>query len=167
VKKALDTALLFIIAFVILRFVITPTRVPTGSMLPTIEPNDCLIINRLPYYFTAPKRGEVVSFHHKKTRLIKRVIAVPGDTLDIRGGKVYVNGKELDEPYLYEEDSTYEFMMADNSLPLEIAEDRYFVMGDNRDDSEDSRYFGMIHRKAIYAKPFINVWPLNRIKLVK
>ncbi len=161
-----DIAIAIVIALLITRFVITHTLIPTGSMIPTIEINDHLIINRVPFYFTDPKRGEIVVFHNDK-ELIKRVIAIPGDTLDFQNGDVYLNGELLDEPYLYEQSSTYDFMMDDIEFPLEIPENMYFMMGDNRNNSEDSRYFGMIHRDAIYAKSWFRIWPLNRLGSVK
>ena len=161
-----DIAIAIVIALLITRFVITHTLIPTGSMIPTIEINDHLIINRVPFYFTDPKRGEIVVFHNEK-ELIKRVIAIPGDTLDFSNGEVYLNGELLNEPYLYEQGSTYDFMMDDIEFPLEIPEDMYFMMGDNRNNSEDSRYFGMIHRDAIYAKSWFRIWPLNRLGNVK
>lgn len=161
-----DIAFAVIVALLITRFVVTHTVIPSGSMIPTIEIDDHIIINRVPFYFTDPKPGEIVIFHKGK-ELIKRVIAVPGDTLDIRDGNVYINGEELDEPYLYEQNSTYTFMMEDIEFPLELPEDMYFMMGDNRNNSEDSRYFGMIHRDAIYAKSWFRIWPLNRLGAVK
>ena len=161
-----DIAIAVIIALVITRFVITHTVIPTGSMIPTIEINDHLIINRVPYYFTDPKAGEIVIFHQEK-ELIKRVIAVPGDLLDMRDGDVYINNERLDEPYLNEQNSTYPFFMEEIQFPLEIPEDMYFVMGDNRNNSEDSRYFGFVNRKQIYAKSGLRIWPLNRIGFLK
>ncbi len=161
-----DIAVAVIVALLITRFVITHTVIPTGSMIPTIAIDDHLIINRVPFYFTDPKAGEVVVFHHGK-ELIKRVIAVPGDTLNIEDGNVYINDVQLDEPYLNEQNSTYSFMMEDISFPLEIPEDMYFMMGDNRNNSEDSRYFGMIHRDAIYARSWFRIWPLNRLGTLK
>ncbi len=161
-----DIVIAIMIALLITRFVVTHTVIPTGSMIPTIAINDHLIINRIPYYFIDPKPGEIVIFHQEK-ELIKRVIAVPGDVLDIDDGNVYINGEELDEPYLYEQNSTYSFFMDDIQFPLEIPEEQYFVMGDNRNNSEDSRYFGMIHRDQIYARSGLRIWPLNRIGFLK
>ena len=161
-----DIAIAVLIALFITKFVITHTLVPTGSMIPTIQINDHLIINRVPLYFADPKAGEVVVFRHDK-ELIKRIIGVPGDTLDIEDGQVYINGQVLDEPYLYEQNSTYSFMMDEIEFPIEIPEDMYFMMGDNRNNSEDSRYFGMIHRDAIYAKSGIRIWPLDRLGPLK
>ena len=163
---ARDIVIAVVIALLITRFVITHTVIPTGSMIPTIEINDHLVINRVPYYFTDPKAGEIVIFHQEK-ELIKRVIAVPGDVLDLRDGEVYINDEKLDEPYLNEPNSTYSFFMEDIQFPLEIPEDMYFVMGDNRGNSEDSRYFGFVNRKQIYAKSGLRIWPLNRIGFLK
>lgn len=161
-----DIAIAIIIALLITRFVITHTVIPTGSMIPTIGIDDHLIINRVPFYFTDPKPGEIVIFHQEK-ELIKRVIAVPGDILDMRDGDVYINDERLDEPYLNEQNSTYPFFMEDIEFPLEMPEDMYFLMGDNRNNSEDSRYFGMVNRKQIYAKSGLRIWPLNQIGFLK
>ncbi len=161
-----DLGIAVIVALFITKFVATHTFIPTGSMIPTIAINDHLFINRVPFYFRDPKPGEIVVFHQDK-ELIKRVIAVPGDTLDINDGDVYINGERLDEPYLNEPNSTFSFMMDDVKFPIEIPEDRYFLMGDNRNNSEDSRYFGMIDRDAIYAKSWFRIWPLNRLGAVK
>ncbi len=154
------------IYLVISTTMITHAKVPTGSMIPTIEVNDHLVINRLPYYFNEPKPGEIVVFH-QEDELIKRVIGVPGDTLDIQDGDVYINGNILDEPYLAKPHSTNSFMVEDIKFPIQIPKDMYFLLGDNRNNSEDSRYFGMIHRDAIYAKSLVRVWPLNRLGVVK
>ena len=161
-----DIAIAIIIALLITRFVITHTVIPTGSMIPTIGIDDHLIINKVPFYFTDPKPGEIVIFHQEK-ELIKRVIAVPGDILDMRDGDVYINDERLDEPYLNEQNSTYPFFMEDIEFPLEMPEDMYFLMGDNRNNSEDSRYFGMVNRKQIYAKSGLRIWPLNQIGFLK
>lgn len=161
-----DIGIAIIIALIITRFVVTHTVIPTGSMIPTIEINDHLIINRIPLYFSDPKAGEIVIFHQEK-ELIKRIIAVPGDQLDIRDGDVYINNEKLDEPYLHEPNSTYPFFVDNVQFPMEVPEDMYFLMGDNRNNSEDSRYFGLINRKQIYAKSGIRIWPLNRIGFLK
>lgn len=162
----IDIAIAVVFALFVTKFVVTHTYVPTGSMIPTIAIDDHLMINRIPLYYRDPKPGEIVVFHQEK-ELIKRVIAVPGDILDIKDGNVYINGEQLDEPYLNEPNSTYAFMMDEDALPLTMPKDRYFMMGDNRNNSEDSRYFGMIHRKAIYAKSWFRIWPINRIGQIK
>lgn len=161
-----DIAIAIVIALLITRFVITHTVIPTGSMIPTIQINDHLIINRIPYYFTDPKPGEIVVFRQDK-ELIKRVIAVPGDIIDIQDGNVYINNELLNEPYLNEQNSTYEFWVDNVEFPLTLEKDMYFVMGDNRNNSEDSRFFGPINRSQIYAKSGFRIWPLNRLGLVK
>lgn len=163
---AIDIVIAVAVALFITKFIVTHTFIPTGSMIPTIAINDHIMINRLPLYYRDPKPGEIVVFHHEK-ELIKRVIAVPGDTLDIKDGNVYINGIQLDEPYLNEANSTYAFTMDDEAFPLTMPEDRYFLMGDNRNNSEDSRSFGMISREAIYAKSWFRIWPLNRLGQVK
>lgn len=162
-----DLILVVFVAFLLIRFVVTPTRTPTESMVPTIAANDYTMINRVPYYFGDPKIGDIVVFHHERQRYMKRVIATPGDLVDMKDGDVYINDKLLDEPYLNEEHSTYAYLPLEDELPATMPKNRYFVMGDNRYYSEDSRDFGMVHRKAIYGKAWFHLWPPNRLGRVK
>lgn len=159
-----EPILAFLAAILIICFVISHARVPTESMMPTISPGNHLIVNRLPYYYRDPVRGEVVVFSFDDDYLIKRVIGEPGDKIEIISDKVYVNGKQLDESgYLTQDINTYIFAGAKVTFPLIVPEDMYFVMGDNRINSSDSRVFGPIPREAIVAKAGLRIWPINKI----
>lgn len=145
-------------------FIITNTRVPTESMMPVINPGDHLIISRLPYYYRDPLCGEIIVFKYGKDYLIKRVIAGPGDQINIVENEVYVNGKLLDESsYLSEGMKTYLYAGSKVEFPYTIPENSYFVMGDNRLNSKDSRVFGAIPRNNIIAKAGYRILPIKEI----
>lgn len=145
-------------------FIISNTKVPTESMMPAINPGDYLIVSRLPYYYRDPIRGEIIVFKYNKDFLIKRIIAVPGDKIDIKENKVYINGELLDEgAYLQDSVKTYLYAGSKVDFPYVIPENYYFVMGDNRLNSKDSRVFGAISRSSIIAKAGYRIFPLNTI----
>ncbi|PHV71179.1 signal peptidase I [Sporanaerobium hydrogeniformans] len=149
-------------------FIISHTHVPTGSMIPNIYPGEHLIVNRMPYYYRDPKPGEIVVFKLGGENLIKRVIAVPGDIIMIQEGKVYINAVPLDEvDYVESEESTYLFSDSPLTFPYKVPEGYYFMMGDNRKNSKDSRYFGAIPRERIFAKAGFCIYPFERVGLVR
>lgn len=152
------------IAFVLNTFIIANSRVPSGSMENTIMTNDRVIGFRLSYLFSDPARGDIAIFRFpddESTYYVKRIIGMPGDTVDIIDGQVYLNGSEtpLDEPYLREE------MEIEMPMHFEVPEDSYFMMGDNRNYSYDARYWKntYVKRKKIIAKVLFRYWPLNKI----
>lgn len=154
---------LFIVVWVN-SFIISHTKVPTESMLPTISPGNHLFVNRMPYYYRDPKRGEVVVFTHGDNHMIKRVIGLPGDEINIIEDQVYINGKKLDETqYILEDAKTYIFAGSKITYPYIVPENCYFVMGDNRINSSDSRVFGPIPRKDIIAKAGVRVLPFDEM----
>ena len=131
-----------VIAFFLTTFIIANSRVPTGSMEPTIMSKSRVIGSRLAYLTDDPERGDVVIFHYPddpsgKTYFVKRVIGLPGETVDIIDGKVYINGSDtpLDEPYLAEP------MEPEEPMHFEVPEGSYFMLGDNRNNSRDARYW--------------------------
>ncbi|MDK2925873.1 MAG: signal peptidase [Bacillota bacterium] len=150
---------LFIITFVVQSFIVTGP-----SMEPTLRSGERLLINKFIYRFTEPKPGDIVVFHpaaRPRDDYIKRVIAVAGQTVEIRDGKVWVDGKAQDEPYLSE--PTY-----GQFGPVRIPQGRIFVLGDNRNNSQDSRYpeVGLVPLKSVIGKAVLRYWPLNRLGLV-
>ena len=145
-----------------LRATVVDARVvPTGSMLPTIQLQDRLVVDKISYRFSEVKRGDVVVFHppssvdQSGTDWVKRVIGLPGDKVEIRDGKVFINDKELTEPYELQKPN-YSYG------PIVVAEGSYFVLGDNRNDSLDSHYWGVLQKQNIFGKVLIRYWPLNR-----
>lgn len=169
IKRIIETLkepmLAVLVAIVLIpSFIISNTKVPTESMMPAINPGDYLIVSRLPYYYRDPIRGEIIVFKYNKDFLIKRIIAVPGDEIDIKENKVYINGELLDEgAYLQDSVKTYLYAGSKVDFPYVIPENYYFVMGDNRLNSKDSRVFGAISRSSIIAKAGYRIFPLNTI----
>lgn len=151
----------------IITFLYQPVRVEGTSMLPRLEDRDRLFINKLAYHFEAIGRGDVVVFLHPapldpQRSYIKRVIGIPGDHIRIDRGRVYVNGKLVHEPYVpakYRDDRS----MAEIVLPP----DEYFMMGDHRSISSDSRDFGPVDRSLIYGKAVFIYWPTHDAGVVR
>ncbi|MBQ0145886.1 MAG: signal peptidase I [Lachnospiraceae bacterium] len=146
------------IAFVVNRFLIANSVVPTGSMEPNIMSGERVFGSRLTYLNSDPQRGDIVIFRwpdNEKIYFVKRVIGLPGETVDIVQGKVYINGELLDEPYLAEP------MLEEPPMHFEVPENAYFMMGDNRNNSADARYWDnhFVYRDKIIAKVGIKYWP--------
>ncbi len=167
VRELLSWVLCFVCAFaaatLLNRYVLYNALVVSGSMERTLMTNDRVIGLRCAYWFKDPQRGDVIIFDNKgegERVMVKRVIGVPGDTVGIVNGVVYVNGEELDEPYLAEP-------MTGSFGPYEVPEGRYFLMGDNRNHSSDSRRWAepFIPREDISAKAVLVYW--KGIRLVK
>lgn len=153
-----------VVAFLINRFIIANSRVPTPSMVPTIMAGDRIIGSRLSYQFGEPQRGDIAIFVYPDdeargitTYYVKRIIGLPGDTVDIINGQVYLNGSQtpLEEPYLNEA------MEPEPPQHYEVPEDSYFMMGDNRNNSNDSRRWNnkYVKRDKIIAKVLFQYFP--------
>lgn len=160
-------ALVFGITFLIITFVGQRTKVSGNSMYDTLENGDNLILEKLSYRFHEPERFDIVVFrytHKKNTFYIKRVIGLPGETVQIVDSKIYINGEILEENYGYE--PIQDAKRA--SEPITLGEDEYFVLGDNRNDSSDSRdpAVGNVTRSQIIGKAWLRIWPLNKIGLI-
>lgn len=152
-----------ILAFVTRTFVAEARYIPSGAMTPTLQINDRLIIDKLVYQFSSPKRGDIVVFSPTDTlrqqnfhdAFIKRIIGLPGDEVQVKDGSVYINGQPLRENYISEAPN-YEFS------PVVVPPDSYFVLGDNRNNSYDSHYWGFVPRKNIIGKATKRFYPFNR-----
>ena len=146
----------FIVAFILSNFVIVNARVPSGSMISTINENDKLIGFRLAYLFSDPKRGDIVMFDSpvEDKIYIKRVIGLPGETVEIRDNTVYINGERLEEDYVKNE-----WTNSPGTKTYDVPEGCYFMMGDNRNASADSRVWGVIKEDAIIAKAKFRYYP--------
>ncbi len=152
-----DILIAFAASVFMIMFLYQPVRVEGTSMLPRLEDRDRLFINKFVYHFESIHRGDVVVFHYPRDpekSYIKRVIALPGDRLRIDRGVVYLNGKRLSEPYVPSEYRD-EKSMAETVIP----DDEYFMMGDHRSISSDSREFGPVDRDLIYGKAVFVYWP--------
>lgn len=143
-------------------FVLQPYIIPSSSMEPTLKPEDRILVNRWAYRFGAPTRGDVVVFAYPKdpTRtFVKRVVAVEGENVELKGNQVYVNGQLIQEPYLKPGDyPPFE--------PETVPQENIFVLGDNRKESGDSREWGVLPRNYIIGKAWLIYRPLDRFKLL-
>jgi signal peptidase I len=159
-KETLETILWALVLALILRtFVVQAFWIPSGSMIPTLLPGDRVLVAKFWYSFTEPKRGQIIVFEYPvdpKRDFVKRVIGLPGDVVDIRDGVVYIDGNPLSEPYVQYHDS---YDMESTRVP----EDEYFVMGDNRPNSQDSRFWGFVPEENIKGPAFFRYWPLTRV----
>lgn len=162
VETALMVALAFLLAQGIKSYVVQPFVIPTGSMEPTIMIGDRVLAEKLSYRFRNPEPGEIVVFDDptgEKPQLIKRVIAVGGQELDIRNGLVFVDGQQLREPYVRGEITE----IGTQPMPVKIPEGYVWVMGDNRPNSGDSRFLGPQPITGVRGHAFGVYWPLNHI----
>ena len=152
------------VSFFIITFLYQPVRVEGTSMLPRLGDQDRLFINKFVYHFAEIHRGDVVVFHYPRDpqkSYIKRVIAVPGDELRIDDGRTYINGRLLPEPYV-----PRRFHDTRSQDAMVIQTDQYFVMGDRRSISSDSRDFGPVPRDLIYGKAAFVYWPAEDMGII-
>lgn len=163
------TIISLVIIIPIRYFLIQPFIVKGASMEPNFHDNEYLIINEITYRFKEAQRGDIVVFRYPqdpREYFIKRVIGLPGEKIKFSGGEVYLsqNGSEwnkLDEQYLDESVATF----ANNDNEIAIGQDEYYVMGDNRNSSRDSRSFGPVNKSFIVGKVLLRGWPINRASL--
>lgn len=174
-----------VLAIGIRQFVAEARYIPSGSMLPTLQINDRLIIDKLGYKLTDPKRGDIVVFNPPealsdyKDAFIKRIVGLPGEKLEVKNGRVYVNGRPLKEKYVASEldpaaplNGNSQHQQTEINCPpkmrfLEqpqtVPSDSYLVMGDNRQQSYDSRCWGFVPRENIIGRAIFRFWPMNHL----
>ncbi|EPY6467698.1 signal peptidase I [Clostridium sporogenes] len=197
VKKEIESWIFSILGAILIAGLVNSkvfakVRVQQSSMENTLLTNEQLVVDKLSYNFAQPKKGDIIIFHENKERgtiaedtlemvdniisifnnnnnsiekddrLIKRVVGVPGDEIDIKDGHLYLNGKKLEESYVKGETIKREF-----KLPIQVPENKLFVLGDNRMISKDSRIFGLIDYKQVEGKAIYRVYPFNHVGKVK
>lgn len=162
-----DILIAIVLALLFMQF-IKPTIVQQTSMEPTLHPNDYLLLNKQAYRFSEPERGDIVVFHTDlKTEsgteklLIKRIIGLPGETISIMDGGVYIDGNLIKEDYLPDD-----LLTLGEVMDYKIPKSSYFVMGDNRPVSNDSRQLGTIKKSRFIGKAFVRLYPFNSISLL-
>ena len=168
-----------LVAVLLRAFVVQTFYIPSGSMEPTLQIGDRILVNKLSYHLHGVDRGDIVVFSRPPAEncggpevndLVKRVIGLPGDLISLSGGYVYVDGKRLDESWLpAQEQGETRPGPSGTSYSLNhayrIPDNEYFVMGDNRNDSCDSRYWGPITRSLIVGKVEVRVWPISAVHI--
>lgn len=163
-KELVETLIWALVLALVLRtFVVQAFWIPSGSMIPTLMPGDRVLVAKFWYHFTEPKRGQVVVFKYPMdpTRdFVKRLIALPGETIEIKNGVVYINDSPLEEPYVKNRD----FLSMEK---VTVPRGQYFMMGDNRPNSQDSRLWGFVPKNYLRGPAFFRYWPLSRIGVLK
>ncbi|HYE13348.1 MAG TPA: signal peptidase I [Pyrinomonadaceae bacterium] len=162
-----DLLFALMIMALVLVFVAQPVKVEGTSMLPRLHDGERIFVNKLIYYgLPELERGDIVVFwfpDDPTKSYIKRIIGLPGETVQMRAGRVFVNGRELAEPYL---DPAHN-AAPDDRPPVYVRPHYYFVMGDNRDNSSDSRAWGLVPAKYIYGKALFRYWPLSEASVIR
>lgn len=154
-----------VLALIIRAFFLQVFWIPSGSMEPTLDINDRIVVNKVVYHFRQPKRLEIIVFRgvsspgSEKRDLIKRLVGLPGETLELKNGIIHINGSPVEEKHVMNQD------YADFG-PVTVPADSYFVMGDNRPASADSRYWGFLPKKNLIGPAFLRIWPLTKFGLI-
>ncbi|MFH1452744.1 MAG: signal peptidase I [Armatimonadota bacterium] len=167
IKEWVDSIIIAgISAIIIIQFIVQPFYIPSESMYPTLKKWDFILVNKFIYRFSDPQKGDIVVFypppsaHAGDKEYIKRIVALPGDTVQVKDGYLYLNGKKQNEVFVKN--------LADYELEkLTIPRNKYFVLGDNRSNSGDSHVWGYLPQKNIVGKAFIIIWPPPRITILK
>ncbi len=161
-REIVETIALTLIIFLVIRFAIQSYRVSGPSMLPGLQTDDYVLVNKIAYLFHAPERGDVIVFHYPldtSEDFIKRVIGLPGDTVTLDNKTVQVDGVVLHEPYISEAYNP-------SGKTIKVPMDEYFVLGDNRPLSDDSRDWGFVPKADLVGKAVIVYWPLSNWELI-
>ena len=170
------------LALVIRTFIVQAFKIPSGSMLETLQIGDHLLVSKFLYGIKwplsdtyavrgfEPERGDIVVFRYPNNRdidYIKRIIGVPGDTIEIRNKQLIRNGQPVNESYIKHSQPTLMLPVRDNYGPVTVPEGKYFMMGDNRDDSQDSRFWGFVSRPDLHGKAWRIYWSSEGIGNVR
>lgn len=164
IRELVETIALALILFLVIRQVVQNYRIESHSMEPNFVEGQFVLVNKLAYKLGEPQRGEVLVFHNPGNTsedYIKRIIGLPGDTVQLVGDAVYINGKELPQPFEHEQNlPDYQYG------PVVVPDNTLFVMGDNRPRSSDSRAIGPIDENLVVGKAWLRVWPFNKFGFV-
>jgi len=165
-REVVITVLIAVAVFALLQLTVQSYTVVMSSMEPNFQQGECIMVNKVSYHSSGPQRGDVIVFHppvESQFPYIKRVIGLPGDTVEIKDGTVSINGTPINEPYILQEPP----QTNKDYGPRVLSDDEYFVLGDNRNNSSDSRSWGTIKRSDIIGKAWFIYWPPSKWGVVK
>jgi len=148
-------------AILIVVFVVQPVKVEGTSMQPRLADQERIFVNKFVYHFSEVDRGDIVVFWYPKETsksFVKRIVGLPGEEVEVRAGDVYIDGVELDESYL-----KVAYLDHQSYSPVVVPKDSFFVMGDHRNSSNDSRHWGAVPRKNIFGKAIFRYWPVTKM----
>lgn len=164
IKVIFSYVVVILIAILIKEYIFSPIKVNGRSMYPTLLDGDIMILNEVGYYLNGLERFDIVVIKNDGDKIIKRVIGLPGETVEFKDNTLYINDVKVEEDFSH--DITHNFKLSELGYDV-IPDDYYFVVGDNRGNSKDSRTIGLINKKDIKGKASIIVFPFNRIGSVK
>jgi signal peptidase I len=162
IRDVIETIALTLLIFLVIRFAIQSFRTDGESMQPGLQTDDYVLVNKVVYLFQQPQRGDVIVFHYPRDihkDFIKRIIGLPGDTIITTSNSVIVDGRTIQEPYI---SAPFNF----DSHTWKLGASQFFVMGDNRGNSLDSRSWGPLDRRYIIGKAVAVYWPVNQWELI-
>ncbi len=160
----------FVLAMGIQTFIVKAYKIPTPSMVPTLNVGDRLLVNRFIYRFKEPQRGDIIVFEwpeDRKKDFIKRLIGLPGETIEIANGIIYVNGKAVEVETIRKNDYTNTGKLGGIGQEIKVPDDSYYVLGDNSANSSDSRVWGFIKIKKVKGRAWFVYWPLTKMRLLQ
>lgn len=164
IKNIMSYVIIIGIAILIKMFVFSPIRVNGTSMSPTLKDGDIMILNEIGYHLNGLNRFDIAVVNHDGEKLIKRVIGLPGEEIEYKDNNLYVNGELVVENFTHADTSDFKIEeLGDTKVP----ENHYFLMGDNRTNSKDSRYIGFVHKSKIMGKTKLIIYPFNRVSTVQ
>ena len=161
IKEIIPYIVIIVVVVLIRSYIITPVIVVGDSMVPTLEENQVLLLNKLDYKFNDIERYDIVVIKIEKSEIIKRIIGLPGENIEYKNNKLYINGTAEESNYNFETD---DFTLKSICDCDKIPNDKYLVLGDNRAVSADSRIIGLIDKKDIIGSTTISIWPIKNIK---
>ncbi|MBE0477839.1 signal peptidase I [Candidatus Aerophobetes bacterium] len=171
IRETAETVIIaLILAFLIRTFIVQTFWIPSGSMESTLLVGDRIMAYKLFYGMDNVQRGDIIIFKFPldvRKDFVKRVVGLPGDVVEIRDKKVYINGEELIEPYIVHSDRRNIGFPRDEYGPVKVPPESLFVLGDNRDSSEDSRYWGYVPAKNLIGEVFLLYWPPQRVRIIR
>lgn len=165
VRELVETVVLSLVIFLLIRQVVQNYRIENHSMEPNFYEGQFVLVNKLAYRLGQPDRGDVIVFHNPRNTsedYIKRIIGLPGDTVEVKNQTVFINGEAMIEDFTH-----YPIPPGEYSGPVVVGDNQLFVMGDNRPNSSDSRVFGPIDQDLAVGQAWLRIWPLNEFGIVQ